>query len=85
MYRFFGGCMGFSNEIYNFAQDSIDMMKQIDQEKTEQANNALIVVMGDQLNTITSITFDLEVGKFKDVEAPEYSKELLRKANLLIE
>ncbi|WP_217533923.1 hypothetical protein [Vibrio metschnikovii] len=77
--------MGFSNEIYNFAQDSIDMMKQIDQEKTEQANNALIAVMGDQLNTITSITFDLEVGKFKDVEAPEYSKELLRKANLLIE
>ncbi|EKO3708981.1 hypothetical protein LO977_003281 [Vibrio metschnikovii] len=77
--------MGFSNQLKKILQDKKDMIEKIKQDKIANAKIVLAEVMGDQLNTITSITFDLSAGKFKDVEAPEYSKELLRKANLLIE
>lgn len=77
--------MGFSNQINKFVKDNQNMLQKIAQEKTEQSKIVLAEVMGDQLNTITAITYDLETGKFKDVEAPEHAKELLRKANLLIE
>ena len=41
--------------------------------------------MGEDLNTITAITFDLEMGKFKDVQASEKAKGKLRQAGLIIE
>ncbi|EGQ9313567.1 hypothetical protein F7U73_22235 [Vibrio vulnificus] len=77
--------MGFSNQLKKILQDKKDTIEKIKQDKIANANIVLAEVMGEQLNTITSITFDLSTGKFKDVEAPECSKELLRKANLLIE
>ncbi|KYN90901.1 hypothetical protein ATY35_20500 [Vibrio cidicii] len=77
--------MGFSNQLKKILQDKKDTIEKIKQDKIANANIVLAEVMGDQLNTITSIRFDLSTGKFQDVEAPECSKELLRKANLLIE
>ncbi|HFQ5299942.1 TPA: hypothetical protein ACGVAW_004458 [Vibrio vulnificus] len=77
--------MGFSNQLKKILQDKKDTIEKIKQDKIANAKIVLAEVMGDQLNTITSITFDLSAGKFKDVEAPECSKKLLRKANLLIE
>ncbi|MBE4587014.1 hypothetical protein BOO29_19185 [Vibrio navarrensis] len=77
--------MGFSNQLKKILQDNKDTIEKTKQDKIANAKIVLAEVMGDQLNTITSITFDLSAGKFKDVEAPESSKELLRKANLLIE
>lgn len=41
--------------------------------------------MGDDLIEIKAITFDMELGKFRDVEAPEFVKDKLRKENLLVE
>ncbi|MEZ8320471.1 MULTISPECIES: hypothetical protein [Vibrio] len=77
--------MDFAKDLNNIIQKSNRSLEQTVQEKTEQAKVVLAEVMGDQLDTITSITFDLDTGKFKDVSAPETSKELLRKANLLLE
>lgn len=77
--------MSFSSDINKFVKNAKKKLETSAAEHEEQAKAKLIDVMGDDLNTITSITFDLESGKFKYVQAPERAKDKLRQAGLIIE
>ena len=77
--------MGFSDDIDKFVKKEKDRFEKKVAEHDALAKTMLVEILGADLNAITSITFDLEKGKFKDVEAPEYVKEKLRKADLIIE
>lgn len=77
--------MSFSKDINKFVSESKNKMQKIAAEKEDQAKAKLIDVMKDDLSEIKAITFDLSLGLFRDVEAPEYIKEKLRQENLLFE
>jgi len=77
--------MSFSNDINKFVSESKNKMQKIAAEKEDQAKAKLIEIMKDDLSEIKAITFDLSLGLFRDVEAPEYIKEKLRQENLLFE
>ncbi|NCP38697.1 MULTISPECIES: hypothetical protein [Shewanella] len=77
--------MSFSKDINKFVGSTTQKMKEMTAESEERANNILVEIMGDDLGEIKAITFDMELGKFRDIEAPEFVKEKLREENLLIE
>jgi mannitol-specific phosphotransferase system IIBC component len=77
--------MSFSKDINKFVDSTTQKMKEMTAESEEQANNILVEIMGNDLGEIKAITFDMELGKFRDIEAPEFVKEKLREKNLLTE
>ena len=77
--------MSFSKDINKFVQTTKKTMEEMASESEERTNNKLREILGDNFNEIKTITFDAELGKFRDVDAPEFIKEKLRQENLLIE
>ncbi|MEW6990424.1 hypothetical protein AADZ91_06995 [Colwelliaceae bacterium 6441] len=77
--------MSFSNDLNKIATKNKDNLQMLANKRIESAKEKLIEIMGDDLHSITSITFNLEAGKFEKVEAPESAKNKLREADLIIE
>lgn len=77
--------MSFSKGINKFVESAKETIQEMASESEERAKNKLVEIVGKDLNKIKAITFDMELGKFRDVEAPEFIKEKLRGENLLIE
>lgn len=77
--------MGFSRDINKFVGNTKQKIEEITAESEDRAKAKLTEIMGDDLIEIKAITFDMELGKFRDVEAPEFVKDKLRKENLLVE
>lgn len=74
-----------SKSMSQIVEEQKERLRRASEEDQERAKTRLIEVMGDELNSITAITYDQSIGKFKNVEAPEHAKAKLREVGLLDE
>lgn len=75
----------FMANISDFTNKNRAKLKAVGSAEEQKAIEVLKEVMGEDIDTITSITFDMKIGKFKDVTAPEKSLNKLREAGLLVD
>jgi len=78
--------MGFGNSVKQFADKAKAQMREAQAQDEARALAALKSTLGEDINLITEVPkYDLERGKFYDVQAPDSVLAKLRVAGLLRE
>ena len=75
--------MGWDNPPSKFGNEKKEKFDRMVKEKKEEAEKRLHELLGDDVSQIEAITLDTDIGKFKNVKAPEEILAKLRAANLL--